>query len=180
MNVRSVTPQRLGRTQREERRAGDAGPRMIVQVEPEPRDLRVGRDQVEDRDHDHDRANTARGDRRASGSAVSSARFAAVSNPTKIRTPYSTPKKIPDHPPSATMGLNVFATSLRAADVDDHLDEERQDDRGRDQRQRQLHARRDLHAEVQDHEHRSANEHAPRPDRAVANVLITPGARRRQ
>src|SRR6516164_1892219 len=40
------------------------------------------------------------------GLGVSSARFAAVSNPTNSRTPYSTPKKIPDQPSAADEGLN--------------------------------------------------------------------------
>src|SRR4029450_9295469 len=45
------------------------------------------------------------------GSAVSSARFAAVSNPTKINTPYRTPKRIPLNPPEGD-GSNALAMSL--------------------------------------------------------------------
>src|SRR5262250_3060159 len=40
------------------------------------------------------------------GLGVSSARFAAVSNPTNSRTPYNMPKKIPDQPSAADEGLN--------------------------------------------------------------------------
>jgi hypothetical protein len=46
------------------------------------------------------------------GSAVSSARFAAVSNPTKISTPYRTPKRIPLNPPGEGVGSNALARSL--------------------------------------------------------------------
>ena len=38
------------------------------------------------------------------GCAVSSPRFAAVSKPMKISTPYSTPKKIPDQPVALELG----------------------------------------------------------------------------
>ena len=37
---------------------------------------------------------------------VSSARLAAVSKPTNSSTPYSMPRKIPDHPSAADEGLN--------------------------------------------------------------------------
>ena len=40
------------------------------------------------------------------GYFYSSARFAAVSNPTKSKTPYRTPKKMPDHPWLDDDGLN--------------------------------------------------------------------------
>src|SRR5580658_10905478 len=40
------------------------------------------------------------------GLGVSSARFAAVSNPTNSKTPYSMPKKMPDQPSAADDGLN--------------------------------------------------------------------------
>src|SRR5258708_12783483 len=40
------------------------------------------------------------------GLGVSSARLAAVSKPTNISTPYSTPKKMPDQPSAAEDGLN--------------------------------------------------------------------------
>ncbi len=53
---------------------------------------------------------TARGIDRF-GSAVSSARFAAVSNPTKISTPYRTPNRIPLNP-SVGVGSKAFARSF--------------------------------------------------------------------
>ena len=59
---------------------------MIVHVEPEARHLRVRRDQVEER-HDARRTSARPWGSARFGSAVSSARFAAVSNPTKINTP---------------------------------------------------------------------------------------------
>src|SRR5215469_102861 len=40
------------------------------------------------------------------GFGVSSARLAAVSKPTKTKTPYSTPKKMPDQPSADDDGLN--------------------------------------------------------------------------
>ena len=47
------------------------------------------------------------------GSEVSSPRFAAVSKPTKIKTPYSTPKRTPFQSPVVELlGSKAFAMSL--------------------------------------------------------------------
>ena len=161
--------------EREQRRAGDLRSRDDGQVEIEPRDLHVGERSGRRPRRGHTAPRTARGIDRF-GSFVSSARLAAVSNPTKISTPYRTPKRIPGESVRLGRRIERLREVVVAPQLDDHRDGEDQHHGDRDEREGELHPRRDLHPEVQNDEQQDGARSRPRPRSGTTARPRSPGA----